>query len=370
MKLGLDVSAVPNRPAGAGRYIMELAKRVPLVGPEVTLLTRHSDTARWLRMNSARLVVADIPDSRPARLIYERFLLGRSETVRSLDVLHSPHYTMPHGSKTPVVVTIHDMTYFTNPQWHEKSKVQLFKRSIAYASTHAAAIVAVSDYTARQLHEFAPARCPVVVAPHGVDLQRFNPTSNHAFDVSSLSGSSAPYVFFVGTLEPRKGVDVLLRAFDEVADSDPDIELWIAGQKGWGDSKITDELQSLRHAQRVRMLGYVSDDALEDLFRQARVVAYPSRGEGFGLPVIEALACGAVVITTRNTVMAELVGDAATTVDIGDAAQLASAIIRLHTAGDAERTEIQRLGRLHAERYTWEACIARHLRAYEIAATS
>ena len=145
MRVALDVSAMPSRLAGAGRYVAELAQRLPQL-TDVTLVTRRGDVERWRSLSSAS-VASPVPDGRASRLAYEALLLGRSAAARGADVWHAPHYTMPRTGKTPTVVTIHDLTFFTNPEWHEASKVAFFKRAISYASTHADVVVCVSDYT-------------------------------------------------------------------------------------------------------------------------------------------------------------------------------------------------------------------------------
>jgi glycosyltransferase involved in cell wall biosynthesis len=368
MRVSLDVSAVPRSPAGAGRYIIELAQRLDSTNLDLTLVSRKGDAQRW-RESSPGAVVADIvPKSRPARLLYERFIVGRFGAPRTSDVWHSPHYSMPRGLQTATVVTIHDLTYFSNPEWHEKSKVQFFKRSMRYAAKHADVLIAVSEFTAEQMKRYIPTRKPVVVAPHGVDLEHFSTKGqNDEALIAPFRDGDVPYIFFVGTLEPRKGLDFLLDAFASVATTHPELELWIAGQRGWGRNTVDERLAHHPFASRIRQLGYVANEVLPALFRQASVVAYPSRGEGFGLPVLEALACGAVVVTSAGTVMEEVAGDAAMLVRVGDIAQLAEALDKGLGLTDEQRGEVAVRARSRSEVYTWDVAIARHLEAYDLA---
>jgi glycosyltransferase involved in cell wall biosynthesis len=357
VKVALDVSAAPVQLAGAGRYIAELARRLPAAGVETTLVTRRDDEARWAESSPDVTIAPLVPSPRALRLAFEATRLGTSRPARWADVWHGPHYTMPHRGRTPTVVTIHDLTYFTNPEWHERSKALFFRRAITYAAAHAKVLVAVSDFTARQLEGLFETHTPIVVAPHGVDLQRFSTdsTGDDALLRARELATGVPYVVFVGTAEPRKGLDVLLAAFGEIAHSDPLIELWIAGQAGWG---LDIEADVARHpaASRIRRLGFVGDDLLPALLRQSRAVAYPSRGEGFGLPVLEAMACGASVVTSADTVMAEVAGD-------GFAAALRETIAQ----GEEERAERARRSRARAAFFTWERSLDEHRRAYELA---
>ncbi len=369
VRVTLDVSAVPPRITGAGRYVAEIARRLPDSGVSTTLVTRRDDGARWRELSPSSAVASPVAQSRLGRLAYERWMLGRSRWARDAEVWHGPHYTVPHNASVPRVVTIHDLTFFTNPEWHERAKVIYFRRAIAYSIRHAKVAVCVSEYSARQLTEVTGAALPIVVAPLGVDLSRFSRDEDgdeERFATANLSRTT-PYVLFVGTAEPRKGLDVLLRAFTEVAHADPLVELWIGGLVGWGVSDLETQLRAHPFASRVRRLGFVDDAALPALYRRASVVAYPSRAEGFGLPVLEALACGAAVVTSASTVMAEVAGDAASLVAAGDSDGLANAVLSALVAPTAARERNARRARERAEVFTWDACVAAHVRAYDLA---
>jgi glycosyltransferase involved in cell wall biosynthesis len=366
VKVALDVSAVPPQIAGAGRYIAELARRLP-DDVMTTLVTRRGDTTRWHDLSPRAGVRGLVPNGRAARLAYEAWFVGSSPTARGADIWHAPHYTMPRRGSTPTVVTIHDLTFFTNPEWHERSKVAFFRRAIAYSSEHARVLVSVSDFSARLLEAMIPAHAPIVVAPLGVELEFFQPVNRD--DESVLRGhglrADVPYIFFVGTVEPRKGLDVLLDAFRDIARDDREVELWLAGQAGWGESPIEAQIEGHPFRARVRRLGFVDDALLPVLYRHARAVAYPSRGEGFGLPVLEAMACGASVVTTHDTVMAEVAGDGARLVPVGNAAALAASLVEVLQSSDDDRRQWARHARARAENFTWGACVKQHLVAYE-----
>ncbi len=339
------------------------------MGITPTLVTRRDDAARWRGWSPSTPVAPVVPSARPARLLYEAVLAGRSPTARSVDVWHSPHYTMPRRPSTPTVVTIHDLTFFTNPEWHERSKVPFFQRAIAYSATHADVLVTISEFTARQLDVQIPKHAPVVIGTLGVDLERF--TTDGSGDVALLHAQGLtperPYIVFLGTFEPRKGIDVLLDAFDVIASRDPDVELWLAGQPGWGVSEIEEKIVSHPAFSRIHRLGFVDEEVLPALLRQARVVAYPSRGEGFGLPVVEALACGACVVTSSDTVMSEIAGDAALLARAGDVEQLSEALTTALSLSDVDRGVRTQYARARAEIFTWDSSVAQHVKAYEMA---
>lgn len=369
MKVALDVSAVPAKLAGAGRYIAELARRLPDANVTTTLVTRRDDAQRWAAWSPHSVIVPIVPTSRVPRLAYEMWRLGVSGPARDADVWHAPHYTMSHRGSTPTVVTVHDLTFFTNPEWHERSKVAFFRRAIKYSAEHASVLISVSDFTARHVDEFIPHHAPIVVAPHGVDLERFSTDATNDRATLGRYGldEDVPFIFFVGTVEPRKGLDVLLDAFAQLAGEDPDLELWIAGQAGWGLDEFDANLSRHVAASRIRRLGFVDDELLPALFRRARVVAYPSRGEGFGLPVLEALACGALVVTSSDTVMAEVADGAAMLSPVGRSDELAKELWQGVVMDSAMRDQRSRAARARAELFTWDASLAQHLVAYNLA---
>ena len=368
-RLSLDVTAVPPKPAGAGRYTIDLARE--LAGRDdvhVTFVARRDDAERWEAMASEGgvSVAAVAPTRRPLRLTWEQVRLPRLLPDLDVDVHHGPHYTMPERSKLPKVVTVHDLTFFDHPEWHERSKVPFFRRAIRVAARHADAVVCVSRTTAELLHARCSPLAPVHVIPHGVDLDRFTAVSpDEAADGAHLEalGVRSPYVLFVGTIEPRKDVPTLVRAFDRIAGVHHDLRLVLAGGVGWGTEPVDKAIAAARHGERVVRTGYVPDDAVPALLRRAAAVAYPALEEGFGLPALEALACGAPLVTTSGSAMEEVAAGAALLVEPADADGLAGALDML-VRGDARLDARRSHGLEIAARHTWAASADAHVEAY------
>ncbi|MGH9028073.1 MAG: glycosyltransferase family 4 protein, partial [Acidimicrobiales bacterium] len=375
--VSLDVSAVPRQAVGVGRFVLDLV-RVLEAREEVdlTLWCRREDEERWRPpqprpaadgARSTRSLRALAPSARPLRLAWEQVVLPRLVDRCGASVHHAPHYTMPERTQVPCVVTVHDMTFFDHPEWHERSKVLLFRRAIRVASRRARALLCDSKRTAERLEELCRPKGRVFLVPLGVDLARFHPSCDaRDLEIVSSLGVRPPYVLFLGTLEPRKAVPELVAAFDRLGSSHRELSLVLAGRPGWGAAEVERKVATARNRDRVVRTGYVPDEAVPSLLRAAAVVAYPAKEEGFGLPALEALSCGAPLVTTSGTVMAELAGSAALTAAPGSVEELAQALEEaLSGKGSAER---RRAGLEVAASHTWEASADAHLLAYRWAA--
>jgi len=388
IRLSLDVTAVPVDPRGAGRYTLELARALSRRDDiALTLLARSADATRWSSLAPAASVLAAAPGPRPLRLAWEQWAMPAVLRRQPLDVHHGPHYTMPERARLPMVVTVHDLTFFDHPDWHERSKVAFFRRAIRKAAARADVLVCVSHATARRLEDLLQPRARVVVAPHGIDHAQFHPgllggdaggagEAGHAArpggagDAELLAGVGIrpPYVAFLGTVEPRKGLDLLVAAFDRVAEAHPEHRLVVAGGQGWGAGPVESAISAMAHPSRLVRTGYLADPVVPALLRQASVVVYPARAEGFGLPVVEAMACGTPVITTAGSVMDELADGAATTFPAEDVTALAGLIdAALSGSAGGTRGESVRKGIEVASRYTWAASAEAHVAAYRLA---
>ncbi len=358
MRVALDVSAIPAQPVGAGVYVLRLVGALADRGDvDLHLLSGTADAARWQSAAPAAVVHAEAPGPRAARLLWEQVRAPRSAGRLGADVWHGPHYTMPLRRPLPTAVTIHDLTLIEHPEWHERSKVLFFGAMIRAAARRADVLVCVSDHTARRLRARLRPRAPVVVVPHGVDHRRFRPGPVPGDDETLAAvGVRSPFVAFVGTVEPRKGVASLVAAVRRLGR--PDLQLVLAGRHGWGARPPAGE--------DILRLDYVADDLVPALFRRAAAVAYPSLEEGFGLPALEALACGAPLVTTTGSAMQDVVGDAALLVPPGDEAALAEAIEALVGGGPAVE-RLRRRGPQVAAGFTWAASAEGHVAAYRLA---
>jgi glycosyltransferase involved in cell wall biosynthesis len=368
VEVGIDVSAIPTDPRGAGRYVIELVTALHRRGRVgLHLSTRRDDGDRWAALAPGADVRAVVPNSRARRLAWEQVASPRFVDRWGIDVHHGPHYTTPEVARTRKVVTVHDLTFFDHPEWHEKVKVAVFKRAIRTAAQLADAIVCVSAPTARRLTELLDPQCPVHAIPHGIDHGLFRPDGDAAADEAVLAplGIRPPYVAFWGTLEPRKDVATLVQAFDRLAPDHPALALVVAGGSGWGNERFEAAVAASPFADRIVRTGYVADEVIPPLVRRAEAAVYAALEEGFGLPALEALACGAPVVTTAGSVMDELTDGAPWLAPAGDVDALADRLAQiLDPASGPERARRRALGLEVASRYTWDATAAAHEDVY------
>jgi glycosyltransferase involved in cell wall biosynthesis len=367
--VGLDVSAIPDDPRGAGRYVIELVAALDRRARiELRLETRKGDGDRWQRLAPGASIASVVPDGRARRLAWEQVAAPRFVDRWGVDVHHGPHYTTPELAKVPKVVTVHDLTFFDHPEWHEKVKVAVFTRAIKAAARLADAIVCVSAPTARRLQELLDPQCPVHVIPHGIDHSLFSADGDEASDLAALDvlGVRPPYLAFWGTLEPRKDVATLVAAFDQLATAHPDLQLAVGGGSGWGNERFDEAVAASPHGDRIVRTGYLDDAVLPAFARRAEAVVYAAFEEGFGLPAVEALACGAAaLVTTEGSVMDELTDGAAWLAPAGDPAALAATLATILDPASASARAAKRVRGLEiASAFTWDETAAAHERVY------
>jgi len=365
----IDATAVPADRGGVGRYVDSLVFALDSDGAPITVVCQPRDVELYGRLapHSRLVPTAESNATRTARLTWEQTTLPRLVRRLGVDVLHSPHYTTALANPAASVVTLHDATFFTDAVLHHSIKARFFRAWTRTALARASLCVVPSAATAAELGRVAradPRRLEII--QHGVDAERFHvPTQEEITAARSLVGLGPDerYVAFLGALEPRKNVPALIRGFAAACRgrTDPPA-LVLAGQPGW-DRQVERALDDVPHRLRVIRAGYVPFGALAGFLGGAELVAYPSLGEGFGLPVLEAMACGACVLTTRRLALPEVGGDAVAYCGVG-AGDIAAALAELlddpgrraYLAGAAQR---------RAKEFSWLTSAEGHRAAYE-----
>jgi glycosyltransferase involved in cell wall biosynthesis len=341
-------------PGGTGRYAVELAAALART-------SRGDDSVAGWTAWHRDLGAASVPGVEgPGRLTLRRRALiaawerGVGPAPMGADVIHAPTLLFPPRRRTPLVVTIHDVVPWTHPETLTSRGVRWHRRMAERAANVADAIVVPTEAVATRLHDVVnvgPGRVHAIGAGVALALQR-EPTKEFAAAVAARLQLPELYVLTLATLEPRKGLDVLIDAIRRLGTTAP--RLVVVGQPGWGGVDVARMARDAGLADgQLKLIGQLPDDELAVVLRRASLLVMPSRAEGFGLPVAEAMTVGTPVVCTDDAALVEVAGDAAEIVPVGDAAALATAIGEL--AADAVRraTLVQR-GLARATRFDWD----------------
>lgn len=364
MRIGIEVTAAVSQGAGIGRYTRELLRALAALdtATHYRLFYAARRPAHPLPPLPANFHVTALPfhDIWLARLWQRAQLPLPVELITGpLDLFHSPDFTLPPVRRgTPALLTVHDLSFVRDPESAAPTLRAYLNTVVPRSVARADHILADSQATRNDLLELyrAPAD-KVSVLYSGVD-----PVFQPVTDPAALAAvrakydlGTAPFIFSVSTLQPRKNHVRLIQAFAALSQSlDASLQLVIAGGKGWLYDSIFAEVERRGLQERVRFPGFVADADLPALYSAARVLAYPSLYEGFGLPLLEAMACGTPVVTSTASCLPEVAGDAALLVDPFDVPALASALERT-IADEALRAGLIARGFARARAFTWEA---------------
>jgi len=350
LRLALDGTPLLGPRTGIGEVVAGLttglAARPDLEVTAYALTWRGRHDLRGRLPAGVRAATAPIP-ARFARQAWLRAEHPRIERwTGPVDVVHSTNYVGP-PTQARSVVSVYDLGFVRFPELCTADALQ-YPRLLERAIARGAWIHATSDAVAAEIiATFAVPTERVVRVYPGVPATRGGDAA-----AGRRTAGVDRYVLFVGTIEPRKNLPVLVRAFDAVAEHDPDLALVIAGTSGWGADAFVEARTRARHGDRVRELGYVSDTARRDLLAGASALAYPSRYEGFGFPPLEAMAAGVPVVATRAGAIPEVVGDAALLVELDDVDALAEALQTVVHDPDRRRALVA-AGAARLDRFSW-----------------
>jgi len=372
MHIGIDAHAIGAQQGGNETYIANLIKSLAEIDGDnlyTIYLANAGAAAQWregftnrYKNFSVRLLPPPTPLVRvPVYLTYELFR-------RPVDVLHV-QFTAPPFCRVPVVATIHDLAFERMPETFTRRGSFQLKLTVRRTAKKAARIATVSEYSRQDLlsiYKLTPEK--VVVTYNGIESS-FAPrpsVPNEAEEVRRRFGVSRDFLLAVGSLQPRKNMVRLIRAYARLRSEREDFrpQLVIVGRKLWLASEIFDEVKRQRWADDVILTGYVPDEDLPALYRAARAFVYPSLFEGFGLPPLEAMACGTPVVTSDVSSLPEVTGDAALLIDPNDERALANALIEI-VNNEGLRAELRERGIAQAKKFTWRAAAEKTLSLYQ-----
>lgn len=353
MIVGFDATTLKGRMSGVGYYTARLMESLANGAGEGVLERLVVLSNR--RVNVPENVRVEVYGRRRlgVRSLWMQLVLPRILSELKPDLVHFTNYLAPVMARVPYVVSFHDMTLSLFPGYHTLKKRLLTSSLIPLVARRARLILTPSASTRRdvvRLLGIAPQRVRVI--PYAA-APLFRPAREGAELLGARYGLRPPYFLYVGTLEPRKNLVRALRAFAPVAATRPDQRFVFVGERGWKYQEVLREARRPELAGRVLFLGYVPEEHLPLLYTHASALVYPSLYEGFGLPVVEAMACGTPVLTSRSSSLAEIAEGSALLVDPEDETALAEGLRAL--SGDPElRRALAHRGLERAAAYSWE----------------
>ena len=373
MRVGLEGRVLTPHIGGIGRYALRLIEGLAALTveecPDLELVVFTAPQTNRVCLEELRVKVCERFRRCRSTLVRSSLLLAVGGVLEHIDLFHGLE---PAGYPIlyklgKAVVTVHDVTPVTLPWAFPPRHRWIVSTALARARTQADVVIVPSAATAEDVRrhlKIGPER--ITVIPMGCET-RFQPTrdASQAARVRRRYRLPARYMLFVGTLEPRKNLGGLLRAFAlfRAEHSGDDVKLVIAGVRGWGQESydgISDRLELRDH---VRYVGFVADEDLPDLYRGAEVFVYPSLYEGFGLPILEAMACGVPVITSNRSSLPEVAGQAALLIEPTQPEALAAAMSAV-ISDHAQSAELRRRGLARAKDFSWEAVARQTLKVY------
>ncbi|MFQ5811966.1 MAG: glycosyltransferase family 4 protein [Anaerolineae bacterium] len=371
MRIGIDYTAAVRQGAGIGRYTRELVR-------SLAELNRSHDYVLFAAAGGQRPVDAGWPPNfqmrsvplsdRALAILWHRLRLPLwVELVTGrVDIFHSPDFVLPPVRRAKTLVTVHDLSFIRYPQCAD-ANLRAYLNQVVPRSVHRAdLILADSQSTKDDLVELlgvAPDRIEVVYP--GVE-KRFRPIEDqaHLEEVRKRYNLPPRFALGLGTLQPRKNFTRLIEAYSLLVTRHPSLQLVIAGGKGWLYEEIFASVERLGLEEKVIFPGFVADEHLPALYNLAELFVFPSLYEGFGLPPLEALACGTPVITSNASSLPEVVGEAGPMVEATDVEALAEAMKRV-LEDDALQERMIAKGMKQAGKFTWEKTAAKLLSLYE-----
>jgi len=360
MNIAFDSTTIPSgtKKGGVTNYIINLINGLAQIDTinRYVIFIKSEDISR-LHIQSDNFIIEKVLfNSKLLRLFWEQMIFPFLLRKHNVDLVHSPHYTIPFFlTRCRRVVTFHDMTFFIVPQMHRLPKRVFFRKIIPASALHADALICVSRNTAKDVHSILNVNLDkTYVVPLGLDPKfRVIKDSAKITEFKQKYKLSNDFILYLGTLEPRKNIDLLIQAYYEtVKKSAIQHQLVIAGEKGWDYQKLFELVARLNISDQVIFTGFVPDDELSLLYNAADLFVYPSKYEGFGLPVLEAMACGTPVITSNVSSMPEIVKDAGILVN-PDVVELSKAIGDVLNDSKIKRDLIEK-GISRAKCFTWQ----------------
>ena len=360
MLFGLDAIPLTIPRAGVGHYTFELARALALAAPEDEFELAYPSSYAPLDLKGRESLPPNLCEARVrVGALGRRWWsagLPRYAGRRGFRLFHGTNYDVPLWGGAARVVTLHDLSQFVHPETHEPRGVRRARRRLPLMARAADAVVTPTEAVRREVCEHLGVTPSKVFAVHEAARSCFRPLERaEAEGVVRELGVDGEFLLAVGTIEPRKNLQTLVRAFEDVLRERPGVplRLVVAGGRGWLTGPLFEELERSPARGRVVLTGYVSDAQLRALYSACSAFVYPSIYEGFGLPPLEAMGCGAAVVAGRSAAVEEVTAGAARLFEPRDHTALARALLELLDHEGARRV-LSEAGLRRAAHFSWE----------------
>lgn len=354
MRIGIDARLTYYTRGGISNYIRQIVRHIPPLDPHNDYFILHSWKAK------ENLDAKRINCFTPAHHRLEQLALGVEMIPRRLDLLHSPDFIPPHGAFKKVI-TIHDLAFLHYPQFLTLDSRRYYHDQIRDAATRAEAIITVSESARADVINLLNVPTEKITTIYEAPDPKFRPLPKEDVDAATARlGIPNRYLLFVGTFEPRKNVDGLIRAYATIKDAPP---LVIAGNKGWLFEETFKLVHDLKLESRIHFIQDVSPDDIVSLYNAALALVLPSHYEGFGFPVLEAFACGIPVVISNRASLPELANGSTLICDPDDLASIAYTIQQALNDSQLRNSLIEK-GFKRVKDFSWERCARETLEVY------
>ncbi len=370
MKIAIDVRSLCARePSGVGHYVSEILQALPQNNHNIILFSSGRSRPNLNEKIVSQESIKTVHRFAPNKLINSRIALGQISLENligeSIDVVWYPNTGFLPKTKSRTVVTVHDLAFhFFKDTYTAKHHLRYRLTKTIPTIKNADSLIAISDSTARDVESLRP-RGSINTILHGLNHSAFT-SRQLPQDKTMLQrlGIKTPYIASLATREPRKNLESIVEAFDKVAESFHSLSLVIAGGYGWKRKSLDNTVTKAKHSERIKIIGFVPDAARPALLRGAECLALPSRYEGFGMQVLEAMGCGTPVITSRNSSLSEVGGSACLYVRAMNVTELTRMFFEVLTDSSL-RKSLSEQSEKRAQQFSWEKAAKQTLSVLE-----
>jgi glycosyltransferase involved in cell wall biosynthesis len=365
MKIVIDAIPLLSPLTGVGNYTFHLIHEFQRLEPDFDYTFYYGYFTKRLKFypNDSKIFyhIKEFAKKIPPVSSYARSVKNKLVYfhLKKYDLYFEPNSILLDIKAKKTITTVYDFSFYLHPEWHPKERVEYFSKNFFKRIKKSDFIITISKYVEKEALEILKIKDSKIMTIHPGCNDVFNPVENEKIKIKPTEN----FILFVGSIEPRKNLLSLLKAYLLLPEYiRKDFKLLLVGFKGWGNKQIVELLGKLKGT--VDYLGYVNSEELAELYREASCFVYPSLYEGFGLPPLEAMACGCPVVVSNVTSLPEVCGDAAYYVDPYDVESIAEGMYKVLT-DEAMRRNLIEKGLERAKLFSWEKAAKEHLKVFE-----